>query len=280
MKTMSKYWDSTMWDGLRYVGTCMINDIGIPFQRLPFLNTKSESADCIQDSEINNKTTDMPNPPVPVSGESQSCEKASLAESVSKSNSAVPTDPEQMNREFLLTILNAQESFRANLDSQLRAIGASHESLANQVGKIEAAYKDIFNENQGTIRRLTDNVRTLQDRAFREVILKPLLRDLISLNDSLVDLRKILCSIEGKVSLEAISLSEALEASLADILARQGVTRMSGENLTLDLRRHKIISVERATIPKSEEVIPIGPGGYEWDDQVLRYQGVNVRKMQ
>ena len=110
--------------------------------------------------------------------------------------------------------------------------------------------------------------------------MNPLLRELISLIDSMTDLRRILSANKATVPSEAISLTEALEASLNDIVARQGVTRMSDKVLALDLRRQKIVRIEHTPIPKNGEIIAIVRGGYERDGRVLRLQELAVRKVE
>ena len=203
----------------------------------------------------------------------------SVVQNVPASVPPTVTPQEIRDPEFLTRILESQESMSSALEAQIRELGAVQESVAKQIGKIEATYKGALAENQVSIRRLTDTVRALEDRAFHENVLKPLLRELVSLTDSLGDIHKMLAANKNAVPPEAFLLSEAVEASLNDILFRQGVTRMPDQVLALDLRRQKIIRIERSPILKDGEVISVERGGYEWDGQVLRPQEVTVRKV-
>jgi molecular chaperone GrpE (heat shock protein) len=145
---------------------------------------------------------------------------------------------------------------------------------------MESSYRQALSESHTSILRLTETVRALEDKAFKESLVKPILRELIALQDSLTDLHTILAGRRDAVPAEAVALSDAVSSSLTDILARQGVTRMPDGIASLDLRRQKIIRVERTPIPKNGEIISIERGGYEWNGQVLRLQEVTVRKVE
>jgi molecular chaperone GrpE (heat shock protein) len=195
---------------------------------------------------------------------------------------APPIQPIGTGREneLLAYILESLDQVRESLPVQFHVVGKGQETLAQQVERMEANYKQALSESHTSILRLSETVRALEDKAFKETLVKPMLRELIALQDSLTDLHTILVGRGDVVPVEAVSLSDAVSASLTDILARQGVTRMPDGIASLDLRRQKIIRVERTPVLKDGEIIAVERAGYEWDGQVLRPQEVAVRKME
>ena len=162
---------------------------------------------------------------------------------------------------------------------QAKAAEIAHAETGQRLTRIEKACETVLDEDQVTIRRLTDNVRALESRTFREGIMKPLILELISLGESLAELREMLASGNNSVSSAAITMSEAVEESVADTLSRQGVTRMPVVGLALDKGRQRIIRVEQVSDVKEGELILVERDGYEWDGQVLRLQDVTLRKV-
>jgi len=181
--------------------------------------------------------------------------------------------------EILGYILESLDQVRESLPARFHVVEKSQQTLVQQMERMEASYRQALSESHTSILRLTETVRALEDKAFKETLVKPMLRELITLQDSLADLHTILAGCGDGVPAEAVSLSDAVSASLTDILARQGVTRMPDGIASLDLRRQKIIRVERTPVLKDGEVISVERAGYEWDGQVLRSQEVAVRKV-
>lgn len=166
--------------------------------------------------------------------------------------------------------------------SEIQAIRQAQDACGRQLDRIESSCKSTLDQGQAQVMKLTGMVRALENQSLQEAILKPLLHDLIMLNDSLADLQAILSSNTDTVPESAVQLCEALMAALEDILERQGVTRTSRETPALDLRRQKVIKVERIPACKAGEIVGIRElrGGYEWHGQVLRIQEVLVTKVE
>lgn len=195
-----------------------------------------------------------------------------------------PTQPIQpagtgRENEILEYILESLDQVRESLPVQFHVVGKGQDTLTQQMERMESSYKQALSESHTSILRLTETVRALEDKAFKEAFVKPMLRELIALQDSLTDLHTTLAGCGGAVPAEAVSLSDAVSASLTDILARQGVTRMPDGIASLDLRRQKIIRVVRTPVLKDGEIVSVERPGYEWDGQVLRPQEVAVRKV-
>jgi molecular chaperone GrpE (heat shock protein) len=281
MNTNYKKLSRTMLNGLKQVGLTIAYEMGFASgnRTSPAVENEAAGGEPVTDPETKPKPRDIPCETQKAVVAPPSHVEPSVVQNVPAPVSPAPPTEEIRDPEFLTRILESQESMSSAMEAQFRGLGAVQESVAKQIGKIEATYKDALAENQVSIRRLTDTVRTLEDRAFHENVLKPLLRELVSLTDSLGDIHRILAANKNAVPPEAVLLSEAVEASLTDILARQGVTRMPDQVLALDLRRQKIIRIERSPILKDGEVISVERGGYEWDGQVLRPQEVTVRKV-
>ncbi|MDO8753469.1 MAG: hypothetical protein Q7J80_06210 [Anaerolineales bacterium] len=173
-----------------------------------------------------------------------------------------------------------------DLMAQVRQLGATCEALGNSITtalqefkNVEGNYKALLMEDQNSIREMIQHIRDLENRQFREEVLKPLIQDIIMHVDALVKLRNQFAGEAGSIPEAAVDCLGAMETELLASLARYGVKRMSRAIAAIDLRRQQIVRVDQVTVPKNGDLKSIERDGYEWDGQVLRSQEITAYKV-
>ena len=170
------------------------------------------------------------------------------------------------------------------LSLQALHVKADHieKGVAGQVADLLANYQqtvDLAAKQHETIGVMARNQQALEDQAFRENVLKPMLRDLMLMTDSMAAARKHLAGSQGSDPLtQALQVLDAAENELLGLLARQGVTPIHMPDASFDPRRQKVIRVEQGDAPSDMAVMAVIRRGFEWDGKILRPEEVILRR--
>ena len=166
----------------------------------------------------------------------------------------------------------------ATLAGRVDESGKCLKSLGDRIALTEATYKQLLAEDQVSIRDMVQQIRSLENRQYREEVLKPIVVDLVDLADALEQLKEFQTTSSGPSCQQNIEWIDAMGASLSATMKRCNLVRMSRDVSTVDTRYQKVVRIERVPPRKDGEIVSVDRDGYYWDGKVLRAQEVTVRQ--
>lgn len=167
-------------------------------------------------------------------------------------------------------------------ENKLPQIVADLQTLADHRNSVS---RDMFNA-------LHEELRTYKDGFLLEAIHRPMIRDLISLYDDLVEAHRQMleivvegCSLDGDAAhfgercrAVALHIEHRLEFIL-EVLARLDVDQMPIGYGKLDKRTQRAVAVETADVPEEDGlVLRAVKRGFFWKDRIARPEEVVIKK--
>ncbi|MEA3212832.1 MAG: hypothetical protein QOE70_5889 [Chthoniobacter sp.] len=179
------------------------------------------------------------------------------------------------------------------LDQAASEAAAAQKSLPRIVGGLEALLEQKNGVNQSMFNALHEELKDYKDGFMLESVLKPIIRDLISLYDDLttihLQIQDCVTQVAGTPDQTAGLLLErfkTMEMNIAhhvefvvEILARLEVNLMHNGTGQLDKQTQRAVAVEIAEDPDQDMmIVRTSKRGFLWKDRVLRAEEVVVRK--
>jgi len=169
------------------------------------------------------------------------------------------------------------------------------ESLPRLLGDMRQALDQRNSVNRLMFEALHSELKTYKDVFVLESVLKPVIRDLISLYDDITEIHRLLVLAlstqekRGDLSggtlmlfenvLSPTSLLEHNIHSIIEVLERLDVAQMPSNTGKLDKRSQRAISVEPADEPdEDQQVIKILKRGFLWRERIFRPEEVVIKK--
>ena len=208
---------------------------------------------------------------------------------------------------------------RVNFQQSLRPILQGVEAMARaqfeQVGVLDRVEKMILAQD-GVAKILTDTkaaleqrnvvnkamfevlhgeLKTYKDAFLLEAVLRPVIRDLISLFDDIFEIhRQLMLALKsqgerGKLAGSALILFENVAApakqlehnrdAILEVLERLDVTLTPLGSGKLDKQSQRAMSVELTDDPEQDnEIVKVSKRGFMWKDRVMRPEEVVIKK--
>jgi len=185
---------------------------------------------------------------------------------------AMPSAPTTSSAPDSTSCLQALHDRLAQLE---KALGQHTAELLSQ----QQQTLQLAGQQQEAIGIMARNQQALEDQAFRENVLRPLLGDIILTTDSLAAFRKQLAAESTSVPATKLAeLLEAVESELLSLLARHGVAPLRLTDAVFDPRRQKAVQVEYVEAQPAAAVLAVVRRGFEWDGKILRPEEVILRR--
>jgi len=169
------------------------------------------------------------------------------------------------------------------------------ESLPRILGDMKQVLEQRNSVNRLMFEALHSELKTYKDGFLMESVLRPVIRDLISLYDDITEIHRLLVlalSTQEKRGdltggtlmlfenvLSPATLLEHNIHSIIEVLERLDVTQMPSNTGKLDKRSQRAISVEPADDPdQDQQVIKILKRGFNWRERIFRPEEVIIKK--
>jgi hypothetical protein len=170
-----------------------------------------------------------------------------------------------------------------------------HESLPKILVDTKIALEQRNVINRSMFEALHAELRTYKDSFLKDSVLKPVVRDLISLYDDITEVhRQLVLALStqekrGNLSGAALMMFEHVLAptsqlehnshGLIEVLERLEVTLMPSNTGKLDKLTQRAVSVELTEDPdQDQQVVKVVKRGFSWAGRVLRPEDVIIKK--
>ena len=207
------------------------------------------------------------------------------------------------SRHSLEPILKGLEGVARAQFEQVGLLDRVEKAMLQQAGvpKILAEAKQAL-EQRNTVNRamfeaLHAELKTYKDAFLLEAVLRPVIRDLISLYDDISEIHRqlalALASQEQRGGLAGGSLmffetvaapSKQLEHNrdaILEVLERLDVTLVPSVPGKLDKLTQRAVAIETTAIPEEDlEVVKVTKHGFLWKERVIRAEEVVIKKLQ
>ena len=210
--------------------------------------------------------------------------------------------PEAPNfQQALRPVLQGIEAVARAQFEQVEMLDRVEKVMMHQTGvpKILAETKQALDQrnavSKAMFEALHSELKTYKDGFLLEAVLRPVIRDLISLHDDIFDIHRqlalALSSQEQRGSMAGSALIffenvagpvnqlEHNRDSILEVLERLDVTLLPAGTGKLDKQAQRAVSVEYTEDPDRDyEVVKILKRGFQWKDRVIRAEEVVIKK--
>ena len=205
----------------------------------------------------------------------------------------------QMLRPLVLGLEAVRQSVAEN-SVLLSKLGKAADETAGGQGvmpQLISELQGMLDQKNGVNARMFDalheELKGYKDSFLLETVHKPVIRDLISLYDDLIEIHRqmresvaLAASAEGSASTALLERLRTMEINLEhncefilEVLARIEVTLMPVGTGQLDKRTQRAVSVQMAEAPDEDSsVVRTVKRGFFWKDRVLRAEEVVMKK--
>jgi molecular chaperone GrpE (heat shock protein) len=171
----------------------------------------------------------------------------------------------------------------------------SQAGLPKILGEVKSVLEQRNVVNRAMFEALHSELKTYKDAFLLEAVLRPVIRDLISLYDDISEIHRQLSLAlsnqeqRGNLSGAALVFFETVAApvaqlehnrdSILEVLERLDVTLVPVGTGKLDKQRQRAVTVEHTEDPDLDhEVVKVTKRGFQWKDRVIRAEEVVIKK--
>jgi molecular chaperone GrpE (heat shock protein) len=228
-------------------------------------------------------------PPAPAKEAKEVKEKAREEAPQPASQSAPQSIVESLRPLFvgMEALTRVQVSSALKLDRMDKALSAQ-ESVAALVADARQTVEARNVVNRAMFEALHGELKAYRDAFMLETVMRPIIRDLISLHDETVELHR-----QGKAMLET-GEAEGRDVSdkqqfvtnlehhthfLVEVLERMEVVRMPSVETSLNKNTQRVVAVEPAeTKEEHKAIVRVVRMGFEWRGRIVRPEEVVIKK--
>jgi hypothetical protein len=186
---------------------------------------------------------------------------------------------------------------QAEILGRLEAAMRSQEALPVLLTETKQAIELKNAVNRSMFEALHTELKSYKDGFLLDAVLKPVIRDLISLFDDITEIHRQLTLAlgthqqRGEPSAGEVVLVESVSSpigrldhnrdSILEALERLGVTRIESNMGKLDKRTQRAVTLEMVENPEEDQqVARIVRCGFQWRDRLIRPEEVVIKKWQ
>lgn len=191
-------------------------------------------------------------------------------------------------------LARAQSEQSGALD-RVEKVMLSQESLPRMLTETKQVLEQRNSVNRSMFEALHSELKSYKDGFLLESVLRPVIRDLISLYDDLAEIHRQLALTlalhekRGDISGGALILFENVLApvshlehncdSVIEVLERLEVTIIPTNTGKLDKRNQRAVSLEMVDDPEQDQqVVKVVKRGFQWKDRIIRPEEVVIKK--
>lgn len=197
-------------------------------------------------------------------------------------------------------VLDSMESLHRSQNEQLATLdrldrlAAASESVPQTLAETKQSLESRNTVSKAMFEALHTELKTYKDAFILESVLRPVIRDLISVYDDMADIhRQLTLTITSFDEREAggstFSLLENMRQAvmnldhnthfILEVLERLDVTLVPLTSEKLDKRTQKAMSVETTDDPaRDQEIVKVLKRGFVWKDRPIRPEEVVIKK--
>ncbi len=231
--------------------------------------------------------------PLPVAGEISAAEAESTLEATREAvrqatNLPQPLRPVVLGIEALTRAVGDNSTILGRIDRSQHSLAESQSGLPQIVSELRGLIDQKTGLNQRMFDALHEELRGYKDGFLLDSVHRPIIRDMISLYDDVVEIQRQARGIADGFSENTESLTRmgVLDTNLAhhatyilEVLARLEVTPMPIGTGKLDKRLQRAVAVEPAEDPADDTlIVRSAKRGFFWKHRVVRAEEVVIKK--
>lgn len=235
-------------------------------------------------------------------GDALFCEGAQGASEQAITNSEVagPLDSQSVRHilrplfEGIEALAKAQSEQAGALD-RVEKVMAGQETLPKMLTETKQALDQRHSVSRSMFEALHSELKSYKDGFLLESVLRPVIRDMISLYDDLAEVHRQLALTltvhekRGDLTGGALILFENVLApvshlehscdSIIEVLERLEVTMIPTNTGKLDKRNQRAVSLEMVdSAEQDQQVVKVVKRGFQWKDRIIRPEEVVIKK--
>ena len=194
-----------------------------------------------------------------------------------------------------LEALARAQSEQVGAFERVEKVMLSQESFPRMLAETKQALDQKSAVSRAMFEALHSELKSYKDGFLLESVLRPVIRDLISLFDDISEIhRQLMLTLSthekrgdlagGSLILFENVLSPAVQLehncdAILEVLERLDVTTIASNTGKLDKRTQRAVSLEVAEDPEQDQqVVKVVKRGFQWRDRIIRPEEVVIRK--